>query len=56
MFSAFEFSLTRLLRIVAVHASIELCVLLPVIGWVAESWLGRYQAIIIGLIMSMIYF
>ena len=43
-----------MLRIVAVHASIRLCVLLPVTGWVAESWLGRYPNIIIGLIISMI--
>ena len=27
-------------------------VLLPVTGWVAESWLGRYRAIVIGLIMT----
>ena len=49
MFSAFEFSLTRSLRIIAICASIGLCVLLPVTGWVAESWLGRYPAIIVGL-------
>ena len=27
-------------------------VLLPVTGWVAESWLGRYRAIVVGLILS----
>ena len=26
--------------------------LLPVTGWVAESWIGRYQAIIAGMVMS----
>ena len=31
-----------------------LWVLLPVTGWVAESWLGRYRAIVVGLIMSTI--
>ena len=28
--------------------------LLPVTGWVAETWIGRYRAIIVGMIMSMV--
>ena len=27
--------------------------LLPVTGWVAETWIGRYQAIIAGMVMSL---
>ena len=52
VFSAIEFSLTGVLRIIAVRVSIGLRVLLPVTGWVAESWLGRYPAICVGLLMS----
>ena len=33
-----------------------LWMLLPVTGWVAESWLGRYRAIFVGLILSTVPF
>ena len=33
-------------------AHYALWVLLPVTGWVAESWLGRYRAIFVGLLLS----
>ena len=52
MFPAIEFSLAGSLRIIAVCAIIVLFVLLPVTGWVAESWLGRYPAILVGMLMS----
>ena len=29
-----------------------LYIMLPVAGWLAESWLGRYRAIVVGLLMS----
>ena len=34
------------------YAHIVAWVLLPVTGWVAESWLGRYRAIVVGLVLS----
>ena len=29
-----------------------LWIFLPVLGWIAESWIGRYKAIVVGLLMS----
>ena len=36
------------------YAHVVSWVLLPVTGWVAESWLGRYRAIVIGLVLSVV--
>ena len=36
------------------YVHVALLVLLPVTGWVAESWLGRYRAIVVGLVLSSI--
>ena len=38
---------------VAYHA---LCLLLPLIGWVAELWMGRYRAVIASIFLSVIAF
>ena len=36
------------------YAHVVFWVLLPVTGWIAESWLGRYRAIVVGLILSLV--
>ena len=38
------------------YVHVALLVLLPVTGWVAESWLGRYRAIVVGLVLSSIIY
>ena len=52
VYYAIEFSLKGTLRTILDYTYHAFFVLLPVTGWVAESWLGRYRAIVIGLIMS----
>ena len=41
-------------KLVLDNVHVALWILLPVTGWVAESWLGRYRAIVVGLILSSI--
>ena len=53
-FAAIFVSLPDNLKIAVKDILIALYVLLPVTGWVAESWLGRYRAIVVGLIMFLV--
>ena len=52
MYLAIAFSLPDNLKFVLEYVHVALWVLLPVTGWVAESWLGRYRAIAVGLVLS----
>ena len=54
VYSSIEFRVTGTYKIILDCAHYALWVILPVTGWVAESWLGRYRAIVIGLIMGVI--
>ena len=54
LYSAIAFSLPDNLKLVLDYVHIILWILLPVTGWVAESWLGRYRAIVVGLVLSLV--
>ena len=49
---AIEFSLKGTPRTILDYTYEAFFVLLPLTGWVAESWLKRYPAILVGLILS----
>ena len=53
LYSAIAFSFSDNLKLSLDYVHVALFVLLPVTGWVAESWLGRYRAIAVGLVLSM---
>ena len=54
IYSAIAFSFSDNLKLALDYVHVALFVLLPVTGWVAESWLGRYRAIAVGLVLSLI--
>ena len=54
VYNSIRLSLPDYLRVGFDCAHYALWVLLPVTGWVAESWLGRYRAIVAGLIICTI--
>ena len=52
VYAGIYLSLPDNLKLALDYVRVALYVLLPVIGWVAESWLGRYRAIAVGLVFS----
>ena len=54
IYSAIAFSFSDNLKLALNYVHVALFVLLPVTGWVAESWLGRYRAIAVGLVLSLV--
>ena len=50
-YTAIKYSFCPEYQVILDFTHSGLMVLLPVTGWAAESWLGRYRAIIVGLIM-----
>ena len=54
LYSAISLSLPDNLKLAFECVSFALWVLLPVTGWLAESWLGRYRAIVVGMVLSLV--
>ena len=54
LYAAIANTLAENFKLVFKYVYFSLWVLLPVTGWVAESWLGRYQAIVVGLVLSFV--
>ena len=53
LYEAIAFSLPDNLKFILDYVHIILWILLPVTGWVAESLLGRYRAIVVGLVLTL---
>ena len=54
LYSAISLSLPDNIKPAFEYVYYALWVLLPVTGWVAESWLGRYRAIVVGMVLSLV--
>ena len=52
VYSAISHILPHNLKLALEYVEMALFVFLPVTGWLAESWLGRYRAIVVGLALS----
>ena len=54
LYLAISLSLPDKFKLALDNVHVAVLVLLPVTGWVAESWLGRYRAIVVGLILCLV--
>ena len=54
IYSSIALSLSGHLKAVLNYVYVAMWILLPFLGWVAESCLGRYRAIVVGLVLSSI--
>ena len=54
LYSAISLSIPHNLKLALEYIQISLFLLLPVTGWLAESWFGRYRAIFVGLVLSLV--
>ena len=54
VYSAISHILPHNLKLALEYVEMALFVFLPVTGWLAESWLGRYRAIVVGLLLSLV--
>ena len=54
LYSSITLSLPDQFKGVLDNVHVALWVLLPVTGWIAESWLGRYRAIVAGLVLCLV--
>ena len=54
LYAAIALSLPKKFERALEYAHVASWILLPVTGWIAESWLGRYRAIVVGLVLSLV--